>query len=218
MSVICNVIVEQPPEGKQERIEGAKSTSEKYRMVDTPIATGSAHLMRAGSELHLLHSDLELNNLRQAAVRVSCAGASISAALDEYESSHQVAKELEFYPLHDARVREARGGSFRIPDTLREAESLGMINLDEASIDAIDRVFEAGGEEAAFSHFLAELREFRRTLADFDVESANEDPSQWQHFAWTSITAYDHIRVHGQALAIINTFGVSKVLSAAIGA
>lgn len=217
MSLVCNVIIEQPPEEKLEEITGAKSTSEKYRLVDTPIATGSAHLMRAGSELHLLHSDLELSNLRQAVVRVACAEASISAALDEYESSHQVAKELEFYPLHDERIREARGGSFRIPETLREAESLGMINLDEASINALDRAFEAGGEAAAFSHFLAQLREFRRAVADFDVESANEDPPQWQKFAWASITAFERIRAYGQSLAIINTFGVSKVLSPAIG-
>ncbi|KOU51861.1 hypothetical protein [Streptomyces sp. WM6378] len=202
MSVICN---------KQESrlFPLDEETSELYARVDAPIATGSAHLMRAGAELHLLHSDLELNDLRQATVRVSCAAAAVKAALVEYESSHSIARELGFYAVHDEVLRAAGGGSLRVRETLEEASGLGLVALDSESLGVIARRFVAGGDEAAFGHFLSELREFSAELDLFDRTAASADLSAWQQFPWKAITQFDRIRIYGQALAIINILGTA---------
>jgi hypothetical protein len=208
MSSICNVKGPEqlsPREGLQEA-----TGRDVYGLVDGPIATGSAHLMRAGSEIHLLHADLELGDLRQAAVRVSCAEAAVKAALEEYETSHKIAQELDFYSIHNERIREARAGSFRIPEVLHEATARGLVSLDDSSLSTITHAFDQNGDEQAFSEFITELKEFSTTLAQFDPASANEDTVQWQQFAWKSITLFNHVRTHGQALAIINTFGLTK--------
>uniref|UniRef100_A0AAU3IA88 Uncharacterized protein n=1 Tax=Streptomyces sp. NBC_01393 TaxID=2903851 RepID=A0AAU3IA88_9ACTN len=194
----------------------ASSVTRIYDRVDAPIATGSAHFMRAGSELHLVHSDLELNDTRQAAVRVACAVAALDAALDEYETSHQVAKELGFYRLHDDRLREANSGEFRIRETLREAGNLGLLYLDEASAERTSRIFEEGGDEAAFTNFIAELRLLLEGLRAFDASAADENPVYWQHFGWKSITAFDQLRIYGQSLAVINIFGMTREPSSSV--
>lgn len=67
MSRVCNKAPNLP--------DGSVAEQSLYERVDGPIATGSAHFMRAGGELHLMHSDLELNDVRQAALRVRCAAA-----------------------------------------------------------------------------------------------------------------------------------------------
>jgi hypothetical protein len=201
MSLICNV---KPPFSMalpgQENID-------LYDRVDTPIATGSAHLMRAGAELHLVLSDLELDDLRQAAVRVSCAAVAIRAALAEYDNSHAIAQELGFYAVHDDLLRSVGGGSFRVREILDEACGLGLVTLDRESLSAIVRRFEEGGDELAFSHFISELREFSTELDNFDRVAATAEPLAWQQFPWKAITRFDRIRIYGQALAIINVLG-----------
>lgn len=103
------------------------STNEIYDRVDRPIATGSAHFMRAGAELHLLHADLELSDPTQAALRVASARAAIGAATDSYWESHQLAEELDFYQIHDERLASAGRGNAGVLDTLRDAQSRGLV-------------------------------------------------------------------------------------------
>ncbi|UNO38869.1 hypothetical protein [Streptomyces sp. MST-110588] len=208
MSLICNKQPQQPAPTDS-------TAHDIYVRVDAPIATGSAHLMRAGAELHLLLSDLELNDPRQAAVRVSCAAAAVKAALAEYDTSHRAAVELGFYALHDELLRTAGNGSFRIGEVLGEAGGTGLIDLDEKSVDAIARRYSAGGDEAAFTHFIAELREFSAELDTFDRATATADASVWREFPWKAITQFDRVRVYGQALAIINVLGTAAVTATA---
>ncbi|MGH4033525.1 hypothetical protein ACQB60_31855 [Actinomycetota bacterium Odt1-20B] len=209
MSRICN----KQPERQMSLLD--KETNELYGRVDAPIATGSAHFMRAGSELHLLHVDLELNNPRQAAVRVSCAAAAVRSALTEYESSHAIALELGFYGVHDDRLRAAGHGAFRVRETLREARDKGLVALDDAAVTSIDRRFAEGGDEAAFTHFIEDLREFSADLDNFDRAAAQALPAQWLELSWRVVTEFDRIRIYGQALAIINILGTADVAAPA---
>lgn len=194
MAAICNV--------KQDN--SISDRGEVYDRVDAPIATGSAHLMRAGAELCLMHADLELGDTRQAAVRISSARAAVASALEEYESSHRLAKELDFYSLHNEYLSGVDG--FLVGDTLRRATDLGLVGLSEAMIEAIERKYVDNGHEAAFAHFIAELTAFAARLAECDRTEADADPITWQHLGWKLLTAFNRVRVYGQALAIINTF------------
>lgn len=203
MSRICN---------KEE-----EASSSLYDQVDAPIATGSAHFMRAGAELHLMHSDLELRDTVQAALRVASARCAIAAAIDDYESSHRLARELGFYTVHDQRLQDAGMGSAGVFHTLRDAQDLGLVDLDESTAAKIDRKYREGGDEAVFTGFIAELKDLAATLAAFDPAAADADPEMWARFAWSSVTAFDRIRIYGQTIAIVNIFGMSRATSAPAG-
>uniref|UniRef100_A0AAU3HQ73 Uncharacterized protein n=1 Tax=Streptomyces sp. NBC_01393 TaxID=2903851 RepID=A0AAU3HQ73_9ACTN len=225
MAVICN---REPPQQKPEKkpqpvpekkpqpVPGKKESERQaaagnvYGLVDGPIATGSAHFMRAGSEIHLLYADLELDDLRQAAVRVSCARAAVEAALEEYEASHRIAQEIGFYDIHNEKIREARAGNKHVLEVLREAITRGLVSLDDSLVLSLAHAFDHSGEKELFSHFLGEVEKFSTELAEFDSASANEDTVQWQHFAWQTLTSFEHVRTYGQALAIINTYGLTR--------
>lgn len=181
-----------------------------YDRVDAPVATGSAHFMRAGAELHLLHVDLELGDIRLAAVRVASAQAALAAAIADYESSHQVAIELGFYPLHDERLRAWGGGEFGILDLLSESRERGLISMDDESASAIAGRYADGGDEAAFTGFITAVKSYTAELAAFDMAAANREPVIWQRFAWTAISGFDQLRIYGQALAIINTLRLQQ--------
>jgi hypothetical protein len=161
--------------------------------------------MRAGAELHLLHSDLELDDVRLAAVRIASARAGLAAAVAEYELSHQVAIELGFYAVHDGRLRDVGGGDFGVLDTLHEGAALGLISIDDDQAATIARQFDEGGEGAAFTAFITAVKSYDAELAAFDATRADAEPVRWQRFAWTAISGFDRLRVNGQALAIINT-------------
>lgn len=182
------------------------SDSDIASQVDAPIATGSAHLMRAGAELHLLHSDLELGDVRLAAVRVSSALSALAAAIGQYEKSHQVATELGFYEMFDEQLRRQGGGDFAVAGLLSEADALGLIQLDDAMVNAMAAEYAAGGDRAVFTSFIADVRAFSASLAAFGPEAVGTDPVAWQRLAWSTITAFDRLRIRGQAMAIINTF------------
>ncbi|MEV0262111.1 hypothetical protein AB0I49_12270 [Streptomyces sp. NPDC050617] len=104
---------------------GEGALRDVYDSVDAPVATGSAHFMRAGSELHLVHRDLELGDRHQAGARVACAAAAVRSALADYESSRDIARELGFHAVHDARPRAAGREGVEVLDVLREAGSRG---------------------------------------------------------------------------------------------
>jgi len=184
----------------------AVSTSDINSRVDAPIATGSAHLMRAGSELHLLHTDLELGDVRLAAVRVSSALSALAAAIGQYEMSHQLATELGFYEIHDERLRRQGGGDFAVAGLLAETEALGLIQVDDAMVSAMAAEYAADGDRSVFTSFIADVKAFSVTLAAFDPKMAGTDPVVWQRFAWSALTGFDRLRIRGQAMAIINTF------------
>ncbi|MEV0322811.1 hypothetical protein ACIBKX_24195 [Streptomyces sp. NPDC050658] len=187
-----------------------------YESVDGPIATGSAHFMRAGSELHLMHSDLELNDVRQATLRVRCAAVAVRAALVEYRTSHRVAQELGFYPVHDERLRAAGGGTAPVRETLDSARGSDLVQLDQNDVETIVRRYEEGGDEAAFGHFVTALTELSAELDRFAARSVEASPADWQRLAWQFLTAFDRIRIYGQALAVINILGMTP--SAVTGA
>lgn len=203
MAQICN---------KEEQLSA--SAHEIYNRVDRPIATGSAHFMRAGGELHLLHADLELSDLAQAGLRVASARAAIGAAIDSYRESHQLAEELDFYRIHDERLASAGRGSAGVLGTLQDAQSRGLVELDDGRARWIDQVYRDGGDRAAFTGFIAELAEFAGTLAEFDPATADANPETWARFAWSALTAFDRIRTFGQSIAIINIFGMSRTPAA----
>ncbi len=208
MSQVCNK--------QQPQLPGEGALRDLYDSVDTPVATGSAHLMRAGSELHLVHRDLELGDRRQAGVRVACAAAAVRSALADYESSREVARELGFHAVHDARLRAAGREGVQVLDVLREAGSQGLVALDEESLAAIAAQYAEGGDESAFGGFIETLRTFSAELDTFARTADGEGPVEWQQFAWKSITEFDRIRIRGQAIAIINIFGMTNV-STAVG-
>ncbi|MEU5950753.1 hypothetical protein [Streptomyces sp. NPDC047525] len=189
-----------------------------YERVDGPIATGSAHFMRAGSELHLMHSDLELNDVRQAALRVRCAAAAVRAALVEYRTSHRVAQELGFYPVHDERLRVAGGGTAPVRETLGAARDADLVQLDRGAIEAVARRYEDGGDEAAFGHFVTELTGFSAELEGFAAQATEAGPADWQRLAWQLLTGFDRIRIYGQALAVVNILGMTPAAVAIAGA
>jgi hypothetical protein len=208
MSRVCNKAPSLP--------DGSVAEQSLYERVDGPIATGSAHFMRAGSELHLMHSDLELNDPHQAALRVRCASAAVRAALVEYRTSHRVAQELGFYPVHDERLRVAGGGSAPVRETLVAARESDLVQLDQAAVEAIALRYEQGGDEAAYGHFVTALTGFSAELDAFAARSAEASPAEWQSLAWRLLTAFDRIRIYGQALAVINILGMTP--SAVAGA
>ncbi|MEU6001088.1 hypothetical protein [Streptomyces sp. NPDC047197] len=199
MSRICNK-APAPPDGSVTD----QSLQSLYERVDGPIATGSAHFMRAGSELHLMHSDLELGDARKAALRVRCAAAAVRTALVEYRTSHRVAQELGFYPVHDERLRLAGGGVAPVRETLRAAREANLVQLDRVSIEAVARRHEEGGDEAAFGHFVSELTAFSAELEGFAAQATQAGPADWQPLAWQLLTGFDRIRIYGQALAVVN--------------
>ncbi|MEU7576389.1 hypothetical protein AB0B50_02125 [Streptomyces sp. NPDC041068] len=201
MSRVCNKAPSLP--------DGSVAEQSLYERVDGPIATGSAHFMRAGSELHLMHSDLELNDVRQAALRVRCAAAAVRAALVEYRTSHRIAQELGFYPVHDERLRAAGGGTAPVRATLDAARESDLVQLDDVDVETIALRYEAGGDEAAYGHFVTELTGFSTELDGF-AERADEAPAaDWQRLAWQFLTAFDRIRIYGQTLAVINILGMT---------
>ncbi|WP_055702527.1 MULTISPECIES: hypothetical protein [Streptomyces] len=208
MSRVCNKAPNLP--------DGSIAEQSLYERVDGPIATGSAHFMRAGSELHLMHSDLELSDQRQASLRVRCAAAAVRAALVEYRTSHRVAQELGFYPVHDERLRVAGGGTAPVRETLGAARDDDLVQLDQAAIETVARRYEEGGDEAAYGHFVAELTRFSVALDSFAEHAAEARPADWQRLAWQFLTAFDRIRIYGQALAVINILGMTP--SAVAGA
>ncbi|MEV5983207.1 hypothetical protein [Streptomyces sp. NPDC052114] len=208
MSRVCNKAPNLP--------DGSIAEQSLYERVDGPIATGSAHFMRAGSELHLMHSDLELSDQRQAALRVRCAAAAVRAALVEYRTSHRVAQELGFYPVHDERLRVAGGGTAPVRETLGAARDDDLVQLDQADIETVARRYEEGGDEAAYGHFVTELTRFSVALDSFAERAAEARPADWQRLAWQFLTAFDRIRIYGQALAVINILGMTP--SAVAGA
>ncbi|TGB07297.1 hypothetical protein [Streptomyces sp. MZ04] len=210
MSRVCNKAPNLP--------DGSVAEQSLYERVDGPIATGSAHFMRAGSELHLMHSDLELNDVRQAALRVRCAAAAIRAGLVEYRSSHRVAHELGFYPVHDERLRAAGGGTAPVRETLTTARDADLVQLDKAAVEAIALRYEEGGDEAAFGHFVTALTAFSADLDGFAAHAADARPADWQRVAWQLLTAFDRIRIYGQALAVINILGMTPSAVAVVGA
>lgn len=189
--------------------EGSAAERSLYERVDGPVATGSAHFMRAGGELHLMHADLELNDQRQAALRVTCAAAAIRAALVEYRTSHRIAVELGFYPVHDERLRAAGGGTARVRETLVAARDAQLIQLDAPAIDALAQRYEQGGDEAAFGHFVTELTAFSEDLDEFAAGAAEARAAEWQLLAWQFITVFDRIRIYGQSLAVVNILGMT---------
>ncbi|MEU6990451.1 hypothetical protein ABZ953_07280 [Streptomyces sp. NPDC046465] len=188
-----------------------------YERVDGPVATGSAHFMRAGGELHLMHADLELNDVRQAGLRVRCAAAAVQAGLVEYRASHLIAQELGFYPVHDERLRVAGGGTAAVRETLGAAREAGLVQLDETAVETVARRYETGGDEVAFSHFIAELTEFSADLDDFAARTADTRPADWQRLAWQLLSTFDRIRIYGQALAVINILGMTPHAVAGAG-
>ncbi|MFE6160501.1 hypothetical protein ACFQ7F_16495 [Streptomyces sp. NPDC056486] len=209
MSRVCNKAPSLP--------DGSVADQSLYERVDGPIATGSAHFMRAGSELHLMHSDLELNDVRQAALRVRCAAAAVRAALVEYRTSHRVAQELGFYPVHDERLRVAGGGSIPVRETLGAARDADLVQLDQAAVEAVARRYEEGGDEAAYGHFVTELTGFSSELDGFAAQAAEAGPADWQRVAWQLLTAFDRIRIYGQTLAVINILGMTPGAVAGAG-
>ncbi|WP_328491985.1 hypothetical protein OHS59_03970 [Streptomyces sp. NBC_00414] len=208
MSRVCNKSPNLP--------DGNAAERSLYERVDGPIATGSAHFMRAGGELHLMHSDLELNDQRQAALRVRCAAAAVRAALVEYRASHRIAQELGFYPVHDERLRVAGGGTAPVRETLDAARKANLVQLDRSAIETIALRYEEGGDEAAYSYFVAELTMFSADLDGFATGAAEAPAADWQRLAWQFLTAFDRIRIYGQALAVINILGMTP--SAVAGA
>ncbi|MFK4067115.1 hypothetical protein [Streptomyces sp. NPDC029674] len=209
MSRVCNKAPGLP--------DGSIAEQSLYERVDGPIATGSAHFMRAGSELHLMHADLELNDARQAALRVRCAAAAVRAALVEYRTSHRVAQELGFYPVHDERLRVAGGGTAPVRETLGVARETDLVQLDEAGIEAVALRYESGGDEAAYGHFVTELTGFSVDLDGFAALAADARPADWQRLAWQFLSAFDRIRIYGQALAVINILGMTPSAVAGAG-
>ncbi|MFH8484870.1 hypothetical protein [Streptomyces longisporoflavus] len=209
MSRVCNKAPSLP--------DGSVADQSLYERVDGPIATGSAHFMRAGSELHLMHSDLELDDVRQAALRVRCAAAAIGAALVEYRTSHRVALELGFYPVHDERLRAAGGGAAPVRQTLAEARDADLVQLDHNAVEAIALRYEQGGDEAAFGHFLSELTDFSANLERFAAHASRAGAADWQRVAWQLLTGFDRIRIYGQALAVINILGMTPSAVAVAG-
>ncbi|MEV0113112.1 hypothetical protein AB0H77_07635 [Streptomyces sp. NPDC050844] len=210
MSRVCNKAPNLP--------DGSVAEQALYQRVDGPIATGSAHFMRAGSELHLMHSDLELNDVRQAALRVRCAAAAVQAGLVEYRTSHRAAQELGFYPVHDERLRAAGGGTAPVRETLGTARDADLVQLDRAAIEAIALRYEEGGDEAAFGHFVTALSAFSADLDGFAASADEAGPADWQRVAWQLLTAFDRIRIYGQALAVINILGMTPGAVAVVGA
>lgn len=210
MSRVCNKAPNLP--------DGSVAEQSLYERVDGPIATGSAHFMRAGSELHLMHSDLELNDVRQAALRVRCAAAAVRAALVEYRTSHSVAQELGFYPVHDKRLRVAGGGTAPVRETLGAAREADLVQLDEAAVEAVAMRYEQGGDEAAFGHFVSELTGFSEELDGFAAHASEAGAADWQRVAWQLLTGFDRIRIYGQALAVINILGMTPSAVAVAGA
>ncbi|GAA3104520.1 hypothetical protein ACFQ0X_02465 [Streptomyces rectiviolaceus] len=209
MSRVCNKAPGLP--------DGSVAEQSLYERVDGPIATGSAHFMRAGSELHLMHSDLELNDVRQAALRVRCAAAAVRAALVEYRTSHRVAQELGFYPVHDKRLRVAGGGTAPVRETLGAARDADLVQLDRGTIETIALRYEAGGDEAAFGHFVTALTEFSADLEGFAAQATEAGPADWQRLAWQLLTGFDRIRIYGQALAVVNILGMTPGAVAVAG-
>ncbi|MFI7321197.1 hypothetical protein [Streptomyces venezuelae] len=209
MSRVCNKAPSLP--------DGSIADQSLYASVDGPIATGSAHFMRAGSELHLMHSDLELNDQRQAALRVRCAAAAVKAALVEYRTSHRIAQELGFYPVHDERLRTAGGGTAPVRETLDAARQADLVQLDDVAVETIALRYEAGGDEAAYSHFVTALTGFSTELDAFAAGAADAPPADWQRLAWQFLTAFDRIRIYGQALAVINILGMTPSAVAGAG-
>ncbi|MFC8126998.1 hypothetical protein [Streptomyces sp. NPDC057302] len=209
MSRVCNKAPNLP--------DGSVADQSLYERVDGPIATGSAHFMRAGSELHLMHSDLELNDVRQAALRVRCAAAAVRAALVEYRTSHRVAQELGFYPVHDERLRVAGGGTAAVRETLGTARDADLVQLDQGAIEAVARRYEEGGDEAAFGHFVTELTGFSAELEGFAAQATAAGPADWQRLAWQLLTGFDRIRIYGQALAVVNILGMAPGAVAVAG-
>ncbi|MET9296387.1 hypothetical protein [Streptomyces sp. NPDC003077] len=203
MSLICN----QP----RQPGNGTNSVRDMYERVDAPIATGSAHLMRAGAELHLILADLEMNDPAQAAMRVTSVSAAVHAALAEYEESHRVAGELGFYSVHDTLLKTAGGGSFQVRAILDEAHEKGLVDLDEASVAALGERYVTGGDEKVFTEFIAELRVFSTEIDNFARATTTVDDSTWREFPWKAITHFDRIRVQGQAIAIVNILGTAHV-------
>ncbi|MFC7307817.1 hypothetical protein ACFQVC_26780 [Streptomyces monticola] len=206
MSSICN----KPPVVDP----GFSAHRDLYQRVDDPIATGSAHFMRAGSELHLMHSDLELNDRRQAVVRASCAAAAVKAALTEYRTSHRIAQELGFYAVHDDLLRSAGDGTVPVHETLGGAHDADLVDLPESEVDALARRYADGGDEAAFGHFLSALTELSTELDGFAEEAVTASPADVQRFAWRAITRFDRIRAYGQAMAVINILGTARMVTA----
>jgi hypothetical protein len=200
MSVNCNV----------QQAKGPSNVDSVYDRVDAPIATGSAHLMRAGAELHLMVADLELNNQRQAALRVASAHAAVLAALREYQTSHALAKELGFYALHNQRLQDPSTGRHRIAETVRPARDLGLVDLDESMLAATGRECATGGYEAAYQHFIDDLTNHAAELAGFVEAAPDRDPVRWTALAWQLVTSFNRVRVRGQVLAIINILGPTQ--------
>lgn len=200
MSMNCNV----------QQAKGPSNIDSAYDKVDAPIATGSAHLMRGGAELHLMLADLELNNTRKATLRIAGAHAAMVAALAEYETSHELAQELGFYALHNQRLQDPATGRFRVADTLGPARDLGLVDVDDSMIVEIDQQCTAGGYEAAYGHFIAELTAYATELAGIANAEPDRDPVTWAAIAWQLVTSFNRIRVRGQALAIINIFDPSQ--------
>ncbi|MFE0171186.1 hypothetical protein ACFWZ2_02635 [Streptomyces sp. NPDC059002] len=209
MSRVCNKAPDLP--------DGSIAEQDLYERVDGPIATGSAHFMRAGSELHLMHADLELNDQRRAALRVRCAAAAVRAALVEYRTSHRVAQELGFYPVHDGRLRLAGGGAAPVRKTLGAARDADLVQLDEAAVESVALRYEEGGDEAAFGHFVTELTAFSADLDGFAARAVDAPAADWQHLAWQFLTVFDRIRIYGQALAVINILGTTSDAVAGVG-
>jgi len=200
MSMNCNV----------QQAKGPSNVDSVYDKVDAPIATGSAHLMRGGAELHLMLADLELNNTRKAALRIVGAHAAIVAALAEYETSHALARELGFYALHNERLQDPATGRFRVADTLGPARDLGLVDVDDSIVAAIDGQCTDGGYEAAYGYFIDELTDYAKELAAIAGAGPDRDPVTWAAVAWRLVTSFNRIRVRGQALAIINIFDPSQ--------
>ncbi|MEV0262112.1 hypothetical protein AB0I49_12275 [Streptomyces sp. NPDC050617] len=88
--------------------------------------------------------------------------------------------------------------------------------LDEESLADIAARYAEGGDESAFGEFVDALRVFSAELDTFARTADGEGPVEWQQFAWKSITEFDRIRIHGQAIVIINIFGMTSV-STAVG-
>lgn len=209
MSSICN---------KPNLPDGSVAEQSLYERVDGPVATGSAHFMRAGSELHLMHSDLELGDVRQAALRVRCADAAVRAALVEYRTSHRVAQELGFYPVHDERLRAAGGGTAPVRETLGAAREADLVQLSPGAVETIALRYEEGGDEAAFGHFVTALTAFSAELEGFAAQATEAGPADWQRLAWQLLTGFDRIRIYGQALAVVNILGMTPDAVAVAGA
>jgi len=198
MSSICNKSpITPPPTGYSDSV---------LDQVDAPVATGSAHLMRFGAELHLLHADLELGDIRLAAIRVASARAALDAAAEQYTESHRLAIELDFYQAHDERLRARHGGSFGVAEVLTQAQDSGLIHIDGKAVEALERTYADGGDQAAFGSFIADVTSLSATLAAFDSGAADAEPVLWQRFAWAAVTEFDRLRIRGQAMAIINTY------------